>query len=175
MPALAAAIARNKQVLAVAARLQIMETRTEAPEVVGSLSTLSEFFTDNTPATRRRLRSTIENQGVRINEQFLEAAQSVIKVRWAGGLCQTAAGHEERCRFLHINHRHAAVPCTVCLLQMLDVVQGDLDSLSSCCDSMGASLAGSRSAAANLLHDTDKLQRAVQVGSFHRASGCEQN
>ncbi|KAI3423947.1 hypothetical protein D9Q98_009781 [Chlorella vulgaris] len=116
-PALAPGLARKVK--------KIMETRTEAPEVVGSLSTLSEFFTDNTPATRRRLRSTIENQGVRINEQFLEAAQSVIK--------------------------------------MLDVVQGDLDSLSSCCDSMGASLAGSRSAAANLLHDTDKLQRAVQV------------
>jgi hypothetical protein len=46
---------------------------------------------------------------------------------------------------------------------MLDVVQGDLDSLSACCESMSASLAGSRSAAADLLHDTDKLQRAMQV------------
>lgn len=61
--------------------LQIMEMRTEAPELVGSLATLSDFYTDNSPAARRRLRSTIENQGVRINEQFLEAAQSVIKVR----------------------------------------------------------------------------------------------
>jgi hypothetical protein len=58
-----------------------METRTEAPEVVGSLATLSQFFDDNTPATRRRLRSTIENQGVHINEEFLEEAQGVIKAR----------------------------------------------------------------------------------------------
>jgi hypothetical protein len=61
--------------------LQIMEMRTEAPELVGSLATLSDFYTDNSPAARRRLRSTIENQGVHINEQFLETAQSVIKVR----------------------------------------------------------------------------------------------
>lgn len=116
-PALAPGLARKVK--------KIMETRTEAPEVVGSLATLSDFFEDNSPAARRRLRSTIENQGVRINEQFLEEAQGVIK--------------------------------------MLDVVQGDLDSLSACCESMGASLAGSRSAAADLLHDTDKLQRALQV------------
>jgi hypothetical protein len=62
---------------------QIMETRTEAPEVVGSLATLSGFFTENAPAARRRLRSTVENQGVCINEEFLEAAQSVLKVRRA--------------------------------------------------------------------------------------------
>ena len=50
------------------------------------------------------------------------------------------------------------------LSQMLDTVQADLDSLSSCCERMGVSLAGSRSAAADLLHDHDKLQRALQVG-----------
>lgn len=46
---------------------------------------------------------------------------------------------------------------------MLDLVQKDLDSLSACCERMGASLAGSRSAAADLLHDTEKLQRALQA------------
>lgn len=49
---------------------------------------------------------------------------------------------------------------------MLDLVQKDLDSLSTCCESMGASLAGSRSAAADLLHDTEKLQRALQAGNL---------
>lgn len=58
-----------------------MEMRTETPEVVGSLATLSGFYSENSPAARRRLRSTIENQGVHINEEFLDAAQSVIKVR----------------------------------------------------------------------------------------------
>ncbi|PSC76084.1 Conserved oligomeric Golgi complex subunit 6 [Micractinium conductrix] len=116
-PALAPGLARKVK--------KIMETRVEAPEVVGSLSTLSTFFSENTPAARRRLRSTIENQGVRVNEEFLAAAEGVLK--------------------------------------MLDVVQSDLDALSSCCDAMGASLAGSRAAAADLLHDTDKLQRSLQV------------
>ncbi|KAL4421302.1 hypothetical protein ABPG75_010593 [Micractinium tetrahymenae] len=116
-PALAPGLARKVK--------KIMETRTEAPEVVGSLATLSGFYEENSTAARRRLRSTIENRGVAVNEEFLAAAQSVI--------------------------------------QMLDLVQKDLDSLSSCCERMGASLAGSRSAAANLLHDTDKLQRALQI------------
>jgi len=57
-----------------------METRVEAAEVVGSLSTLSTFYTDNSPAARRWLRSTIESQGVRVNEEFLEAAQGVLQV-----------------------------------------------------------------------------------------------
>lgn len=50
-------------------------------------------------------------------------------------------------------------------LQALDGVQADLDALSACCDSMGASLAGSRAAAADLLHDTQRLQRALQVSA----------
>lgn len=47
--------------------------------------------------------------------------------------------------------------------QALDAVQADLDALSSCCEAMGGSLAGSRAAAADLLHDTDRLTRALQV------------
>ena len=44
---------------------QILETRIEAPEIASSLTALSEFYgPDNTPAARRRLRSTIENEGV---------------------------------------------------------------------------------------------------------------
>ncbi|KAL4424572.1 hypothetical protein ABPG77_009156 [Micractinium sp. CCAP 211/92] len=116
-PALAPGLARKVK--------KIMETRTEAPEVVGSLATLSGFYEENSAAARRRLRSTIENRGVAVNEEFLEAAQSVI--------------------------------------QMLDLVQKDLDSLSTCCERMGTSLAGSRSAAADLLHDTEKLRRALQI------------
>ncbi|KAI7838109.1 hypothetical protein COHA_008117 [Chlorella ohadii] len=116
-PALAPGLARKVK--------KIMETRTEAPEVVGSLATLSGFYADNSPAARRRLRSTIENQGVAVNQDFLAAAQSV--------------------------------------LQALDSVQGDLDALSACCEAMSSSLAGSRAAAADLLHDTDRLTRALQT------------
>eukprot|EP00887_Chlorella_sp_A99_P005804 scaffold1.g5804.t1 len=60
---------------------KILDTRTEAPEVAGSLATLSEFYSaDNTPAARRRLRSTIENEGVKINQQFLASAEGALDV-----------------------------------------------------------------------------------------------
>ena len=62
----------------------MLETRTEAPEVAGALATLSELYPDNTAAGRRRLRSTIETEGVRVNEQFLGAAQSVIQASRRG-------------------------------------------------------------------------------------------
>lgn len=68
-----------------------MELRTEAPEVVGSLATLSDFYDENSAAARRRLRSTIENRGVAVNEEFLTAAQSVIQV--GAGCCNLATPH----------------------------------------------------------------------------------
>lgn len=60
---------------------QILEVKTESPELVAALATLSQFYEDNTLASRRGLRSTIERRGLAINSQFLEAAESVIKVR----------------------------------------------------------------------------------------------
>jgi conserved oligomeric Golgi complex subunit 6 len=62
------------------AALQILEIKTESPELVSALQTLSEFYDDNTPAARRALRSTIERRGLTIHEQFLTAAESVIQV-----------------------------------------------------------------------------------------------
>ena len=42
------------------------------------------MYPDNTPAARRHLRSTIEQRGLGINEQFLEAAEGVTRVSWRG-------------------------------------------------------------------------------------------
>ncbi len=61
--------------------MQILATRTELPEVVGALSTLSTFYEENTPQAQRRLRTTIEQHSLSINEQFLAAAEDIIKVR----------------------------------------------------------------------------------------------
>ncbi len=61
-------------------RAQILDTRTEAPDILGSLETLSTFYIENTPTARRQLRSTIENEGVKINEDFLATAAKVIEV-----------------------------------------------------------------------------------------------
>lgn len=60
---------------------QILEIKTESQELIAALSTLSAIYQDNTPAARRHLRSTIEERGLGINEQFLEAAEGVTKVR----------------------------------------------------------------------------------------------
>lgn len=59
---------------------QILDIKTESPEVVNALQTLSEFYDENTPAARRALRSTIERRGLAIHEHFLSAAESVIQV-----------------------------------------------------------------------------------------------
>lgn len=100
---------------------QIMETRTEAPEVVGSLATLSGFYTDNSPAARRRLRSSIENQGVVVNQDFLTAAQSVLQVGagWEGifartWLCSDVGAHQAVCKCSFVWHRSMGARTMLC-------------------------------------------------------------
>lgn len=56
----------------------MLDSRTEAPEIANSLATLSTFYTENTASSRRHLRSTIENEGLKVNEDFLAAARGVI-------------------------------------------------------------------------------------------------
>ena len=57
--------------------LQVLDTKTESAEVSTSLATLSTFYSENSTSTRRRLRSTIENETVKIYEDFLGAASSL--------------------------------------------------------------------------------------------------
>lgn len=54
-----------------------MDTSTGSSEIAISLSTLSEFYPENTSNTRRRLRSTIENENRRAYEEFVAASKSV--------------------------------------------------------------------------------------------------
>ncbi|KAF4385343.1 hypothetical protein G4B88_026626 [Cannabis sativa] len=49
-------------------------TRTESPDLLASLNTLSSFYADNTPHSRRNLRSTIEKRSLSINHEFLQAS-----------------------------------------------------------------------------------------------------
>jgi len=59
---------------------QILEIKTESADIVNALNTLSGIYQDNTAAARRQLRNTLEERGLAINEQFLEAAQRVTQV-----------------------------------------------------------------------------------------------
>ncbi|KAA8521078.1 hypothetical protein F0562_011769 [Nyssa sinensis] len=53
---------------------KVLETRTDSPDLLASLNTLSTFYTDNTPYARRNLRSTIEKRSLSINHEFLLAS-----------------------------------------------------------------------------------------------------
>ncbi|XWS62266.1 hypothetical protein CRYUN_Cryun07bG0195500 [Craigia yunnanensis] len=55
---------------------KVLECRTDSPEVVASLNTLSTFYNENTPQARRNLRSTIEKRSLQINLDFLRASQA---------------------------------------------------------------------------------------------------
>ncbi|KAK0585775.1 hypothetical protein LWI29_033893 [Acer saccharum] len=55
---------------------KVLESRTETPDLLASLKTLSTFYTDNTPQARRNLRSTIEKRSLSINLDFLYASNS---------------------------------------------------------------------------------------------------
>ncbi|KAK4490856.1 hypothetical protein RD792_001571 [Penstemon davidsonii] len=55
---------------------KVLDTRTDTPDLLASLNTLSTFYSDNTPQARRNLRSTVEKRGLSINEEFLAASAS---------------------------------------------------------------------------------------------------
>lgn len=59
---------------------KVLETRTDTPDLLASLNTLSSFYSENTPHARRNLRSTIEKRGLSINEEFLAASGSAQQV-----------------------------------------------------------------------------------------------
>ncbi|KAL6501817.1 Golgi transport complex subunit 6 [Orobanche gracilis] len=55
---------------------KVLDTRTDTPDLLASLNTLSSFYSENTPRARRNLRSTIEKRGLSINEEFLASYAS---------------------------------------------------------------------------------------------------
>ncbi|KAK9292352.1 hypothetical protein L1049_020318 [Liquidambar formosana] len=55
---------------------KVLESRTDSPDLLASLNTLSTFYNDNTPQARRNLRSTIEKRSLSINHEFLLASDA---------------------------------------------------------------------------------------------------
>lgn len=55
---------------------KVLESRIDSPEHLSSLTTLSTFYTDNSPQARRNLRSTIEKRSLSINQEFLQASNA---------------------------------------------------------------------------------------------------
>lgn len=59
---------------------KVLETRTDTPDLLASLNTLSSFYTDNNPHARRNLRSTLEKRSLSINHDFLLASHAAQQV-----------------------------------------------------------------------------------------------
>lgn len=53
---------------------KVLETRTDSPDLLDSLATLSTFYSENTPPARRNLKSSIEQRALAINHHFLLAS-----------------------------------------------------------------------------------------------------
>ncbi|KAH7687077.1 Conserved oligomeric Golgi complex subunit 6 protein [Dioscorea alata] len=53
---------------------KVLETRTDSPDLLDSLAALSTFYGDNTPQSRRNLKSSIEERALAINHTFLLAS-----------------------------------------------------------------------------------------------------
>ncbi|KDP37812.1 hypothetical protein JCGZ_06714 [Jatropha curcas] len=55
---------------------KVLECRTDTPDLLASLDTLSTFYSENTPQARRNLRSTIEKRSLDINLHFLQSSNA---------------------------------------------------------------------------------------------------
>ncbi|XP_059457372.1 conserved oligomeric Golgi complex subunit 6 isoform X2 [Corylus avellana] len=53
---------------------KVLECRTDSPDLVSSLNTLSTFYSENAPRSRRNLKSSIETRALQINLEFLQAS-----------------------------------------------------------------------------------------------------
>ena len=63
-----------------AKHLQVLDLQTESPELLTALTSLSTFYAENTPTARRQLRSTLEQRSLQVNQEYLSAAEGVLKV-----------------------------------------------------------------------------------------------
>ncbi|KAE9606951.1 hypothetical protein Lal_00025871 [Lupinus albus] len=53
---------------------KVLESRIDTPDLLSSLNTLSSFYDENTPQSRRNLRSNIEKRALSINREFIDAS-----------------------------------------------------------------------------------------------------
>lgn len=93
---------------------KVLETRTDSPDVVESLRSLSEFYTENNANSRKNLKTTLERRGLDINEQFLRASEAAQIVRY-----------NSRCLFEFK---------LIFSFQALDAVESEISGLAECCD-----------------------------------------
>ena len=59
---------------------KVLECRMDSPDLLSSLNTLSSFYTENTPQSRRNLGYTIDTRALDINLEFLRASDPAQRV-----------------------------------------------------------------------------------------------
>jgi hypothetical protein len=60
---------------------KVLSIKTDAPDLLEALGTLSELYDTNTASNRRRLRAIIDRNSVAINLDFLDETKDVVAVR----------------------------------------------------------------------------------------------
>lgn len=60
---------------------KVLSIKTDAPDLLEALGTLSELYDSNTASNRRRLRAIIDRNSVAINLEFLDETKDVVAVR----------------------------------------------------------------------------------------------
>ncbi|CAL9147014.1 unnamed protein product [Musa hybrid cultivar] len=116
---------------------KVLETRTDSPDLLSSLSTLSTFYADNTPQARRNLKSSIEQRALAINHHFLDAS--------------LAAQQASISRY------------SLLLFFALDTVEEEVNALAECCDQIAKALSGCSESTGDIISTTERLKQELEL------------
>ncbi|THU42904.1 hypothetical protein C4D60_Mb00t00200 [Musa balbisiana] len=116
---------------------KVLETRTDSPDLLSSLATLSTFYADNTPQARRNLKSSIEQRALAINHHFLDAS--------------LAAQQASISRY------------SLLLFFALDTVEEEVNALAECCDQIAKALSGCSESTGDIINTTERLKQELEL------------
>ncbi|CAD5164334.1 unnamed protein product [Musa acuminata subsp. malaccensis] len=116
---------------------KVLETRTDSPDLLSSLATLSTFYADNTPQARRNLKSSIEQRALAINHHFLDAS--------------LAAQQASISRY------------SLLLFFALDTVEEEVNALAECCDQIAKALSGCSESTGDIISTTERLKQELEL------------
>ncbi|CAL9155520.1 unnamed protein product [Musa hybrid cultivar] len=116
---------------------KVLETRTDSPDLLSSLATLSTFYADNTPQARRNLKSSIEQRALAINHHFLDASLAAQQASISG--------------------------YSLLLFFALDTVEEEVNALAECCDQIAKALSGCSESTGDIISTTERLKQELEL------------
>ncbi|PKU79730.1 hypothetical protein MA16_Dca010958 [Dendrobium catenatum] len=134
---------------------KVLATRTDSPDLLDSLGTLSTFYTDNTPQARRNLRSSIELRSLSINHHFLSASLPAQQVLYSFLLLTKPQILLWFLPYIIRNPLHA--------IQALDKVEEEINALAECCDQIAKALSSCSASTGDIIRTTERLKQELDV------------